>query len=158
MQNHLPTPPLHTALAGHLEFCMKIMRLKSLFGMKLNRKGFSPIHVALHNNEYNLVRRLVEINKELIQVKGRKGVTPLHFDVDLLIGRVKINAKNLENQTVLSPPDGLTQSQPQGGTDNNNLVNVTSSLNSVGFLGSHPMWKRPNVSNKAHGDVEVLMG
>ncbi|MED6135771.1 hypothetical protein PIB30_049726 [Stylosanthes scabra] len=34
-------------------------------------------------------------------------------------------------QTVLSSPGGLTQPQAQGGTDNNNLVNVTSSLNST---------------------------
>ncbi|MED6127774.1 hypothetical protein PIB30_091368 [Stylosanthes scabra] len=72
--------PLHTsALAGHLEFCMEIMRLKPSFGSKLNQQGFSPIHVALQNNQHNVVRRLVKKNKDLVRVKGREGVTPLHF-------------------------------------------------------------------------------
>ncbi|MED6127775.1 hypothetical protein PIB30_091369 [Stylosanthes scabra] len=72
--------PLHTAaFAGRLEFCIEIMRLKPSFGRKLNRQGFSPIHIALLNNQHNLVRRLVEINKDLVRIKGREGVTPLHF-------------------------------------------------------------------------------
>ncbi|XLR36674.1 hypothetical protein HN51_046024 [Arachis hypogaea] len=72
--------PLHTAAyAGHLEFSIEIMRLKPSFSWKLNEQGFSPIHLALQNNQHNLVRRLVEINKDLVRVKGREGVTPLHF-------------------------------------------------------------------------------
>ncbi|KAL4295141.1 uncharacterized protein DS421_18g634760 [Arachis hypogaea] len=55
------------------------MRLKPSFSWKLNEQGFSPIHLALQNNQHNLVRRLVEINKDLVRVKGREGVTPLHF-------------------------------------------------------------------------------
>ncbi|MED6135772.1 hypothetical protein PIB30_049727 [Stylosanthes scabra] len=72
--------PLHnSAFAGHLEFSIEIMRLKPSFGWKLNEQGFSPIHLALQNNHHNVVLRLIEINKDLIRVKGKEGFTPLHF-------------------------------------------------------------------------------
>ncbi|MED6148243.1 hypothetical protein PIB30_051276 [Stylosanthes scabra] len=72
--------PLHSAaFVGHIEFCIEIMRLKPSFGLNLNKKGFSPVHIALLNNHYNLVRCLVEINEELVRVKGREGFTPFHF-------------------------------------------------------------------------------
>ncbi|KAL1301392.1 hypothetical protein HN51_046026 [Arachis hypogaea] len=102
--------PLHTAAsAGHLEFSIEIMRLKPSFG------GFSPIHLALKNNQHNLVRRLVEINKDLVRVKGRGGVTPLHFlcqsgddneNITLLIDLLEacpdsIEDVNMKNETAL---------------------------------------------------------
>ncbi|MED6158236.1 hypothetical protein PIB30_030983 [Stylosanthes scabra] len=72
--------PLHSAaFAGHIEFCIEIMRLKPSFGLKLNKQGYSPVHLALLNNHHNLVRNLVEINEELVRVKGREGFTPFHF-------------------------------------------------------------------------------
>ncbi|RYR67639.1 hypothetical protein Ahy_A03g014025 [Arachis hypogaea] len=108
--------PLHTAAyAGHLEFSIEIMRLKPSFGWKLNEQGFSPIHLALQNNQHNLVRRLVEINKDLVRVKGREGVTPLHFvcqsgddneNITLLIDLLEacpgsIEDVNMKNETAL---------------------------------------------------------
>ncbi|XP_057731231.1 ankyrin repeat-containing protein BDA1-like [Arachis stenosperma] len=108
--------PLHTAAyAGHLEFSIEIMRLKPSFGSKLNEQGFSPIHLALQNNQHNLVRRLVEINKDLVRVKGREGVTPLHFlcqsgddneNITLLIDLLEacpdsIEDVNVRNETAL---------------------------------------------------------
>ncbi|XP_057720344.1 ankyrin repeat-containing protein BDA1-like [Arachis stenosperma] len=73
--------PLHiAAAAGHVHFAIQIMRLKPSFALKLNQEGLSPVHVALHNNHHNLVRRLVQINGNLIRVKeGREGLTPLHL-------------------------------------------------------------------------------
>ncbi|MED6158232.1 hypothetical protein PIB30_030979, partial [Stylosanthes scabra] len=72
--------PLHSAaFAGHIEFCIEIMRLKPSFGLKLNKQGYSPVHLALLNNHHNLVLNLVEINEELVRVKGREGFTPFHF-------------------------------------------------------------------------------
>ncbi|XP_020961368.1 ankyrin repeat-containing protein BDA1-like [Arachis ipaensis] len=72
--------PLHIAAsAGHVEFAIEIMGLKPSFGFKLNPQGLSPIHVALHNNHYSLVDRLVEINKDLVRVKGKERLTPLHL-------------------------------------------------------------------------------
>ncbi|MED6137759.1 hypothetical protein PIB30_067994 [Stylosanthes scabra] len=108
--------PLHTsALAGHLEFCIEIMRLKPSFGSKLNEQGFSPIHIALQNKQHNVVRRLVEINKDLVRVKGREGVTPFHFvcqsgdskeSITLLIDLLQacpdcIEDVNVRNETAL---------------------------------------------------------
>ncbi|KAL4295143.1 ankyrin repeat-containing protein BDA1-like isoform X2 [Arachis ipaensis] len=91
------------------------MRLKPSFGWKLNEQGFSPIHLALQNNQHNLVRRLVEINKDLVRVKGREGVTPLHFlcqsgddnkNIKLLIDLLEacpdsIEDVNVRNETAL---------------------------------------------------------
>ncbi|QHN88925.1 hypothetical protein HN51_017261 [Arachis hypogaea] len=72
--------PLHIAAsAGHMEFAIEIMGLKPSFGFKLNPQGLSPIHVALHNNHYSLVDRLVEINKDLVRVEGKERLTPLHL-------------------------------------------------------------------------------
>ncbi|XP_057730864.1 ankyrin repeat-containing protein BDA1-like [Arachis stenosperma] len=99
--------PLHSAArAGHLEFSIEIMRLKPSFGSKLNQQGSSPIHVALQNNHHNLVRRLVEIDKDLVRVKGKKGVTPLHFVCESVSVSVPENKRylkdvNVRNETAL---------------------------------------------------------
>ncbi|CAJ2663077.1 unnamed protein product [Trifolium pratense] len=36
---------------GHLELATEIMILKSSFALKLNHQGFSPIHLAMQNNQ-----------------------------------------------------------------------------------------------------------
>ncbi|KAI4296945.1 hypothetical protein L6164_036861 [Bauhinia variegata] len=72
--------PLHTAAAaGKIRFATEIMRLKPSFAWKLNEHGLSPMHVALQNQNFSLVRRLVDINKDVIRVKGKDGITPLHL-------------------------------------------------------------------------------
>jgi ankyrin repeat protein len=44
--------PLHIAAsAGHTQFAMEIMRLKPSLARKLNRDSFSPMHIALQNNQ-----------------------------------------------------------------------------------------------------------
>ncbi|XP_022748005.1 ankyrin repeat-containing protein BDA1-like [Durio zibethinus] len=69
--------PLHVAVAaGHDDFAMEIMNLKPSFARKLNKGGYSPIHLALQNEK--TVRRLLAADKGLVRVKGRKGYTPLH--------------------------------------------------------------------------------
>ncbi|MED6137761.1 hypothetical protein PIB30_067996 [Stylosanthes scabra] len=109
------TPINNWEVQGHLEFCIEIMRLKPSFGWKLNEHGFSPIQLALQNNKHNVVRRLVEINKDLVRVKGREGITPLHFvcqsgdsedNITLLIYLLKscpncIEDVNVRNETAL---------------------------------------------------------
>lgn len=47
--------------------------------MKLNPEGFTPIHLALQCIHDKMVLRLVEMNKDLVRVKGSEGFTPLHF-------------------------------------------------------------------------------
>ncbi|KAL1337669.1 hypothetical protein HN51_032373 [Arachis hypogaea] len=72
--------PLHfAASAGQTSFATEIMRLKPIFAWKLNLYGFSPVHLALQNGNYRTVCRFIDINKDLVRVKGREGLTPLHF-------------------------------------------------------------------------------
>ncbi|KAL1361780.1 hypothetical protein HN51_010105 [Arachis hypogaea] len=63
----------------YLYFATEIMMLKPSFALKLNPQGFSPIHLAVKNGHSKQARRLVDMKKELVRVKGREGNTPLHF-------------------------------------------------------------------------------
>ncbi|CAL5441717.1 unnamed protein product [Camellia sinensis] len=94
--------PLHIAAsAGHAHFSLEMMRLKPSFGGKLNPQGLSPLDLALRRRaelspvkdlQKNLtwtIRWLINLDKELIRVKGRESFTPLHYvaekgDIDLL--------------------------------------------------------------------------
>ena len=82
--------PLHTAVsAGHIPFVMEIMRLKPSFAKKPDPEGFCPIHLALQNwGELNhdialqnrrMVIRLLQVDGDLVLVKGKEGMTPLHY-------------------------------------------------------------------------------
>lgn len=112
--------PLHIAASlGHTHFAMEIMKLKPSFARKLNQDGFSPMHLALqklhelednpdlqrnqtqlvdHNSENDalqrnltiLVHRLLDVDKDLVRVQGREGVTPLHYAVQT--GKLKFLA------------------------------------------------------------------
>ncbi|MED6137619.1 hypothetical protein PIB30_066657 [Stylosanthes scabra] len=73
----------------YLYFATEIMVLKPSFALKLNPQGLSPLHLAIKNGHSKLARRFVEMNKDLVRVKGREGTTPLHLvsqigDCDLL--------------------------------------------------------------------------
>jgi len=82
--------PLHIAASmGHLPFATEILNLKPSFAWKLNPQGSSPIHLAMQKNQKRMVYRFVNINKDLVRVKGRECFTPLHYasqigEVDLL--------------------------------------------------------------------------
>ncbi|KAE8682065.1 putative Ankyrin repeat-containing protein [Hibiscus syriacus] len=70
--------PVHIAVtSGHADFAVEVMNLKSSFARKLNKDGYSPVHLAFQNERTLL--RLVERDKDLIRVKGREGCTPLHY-------------------------------------------------------------------------------
>ncbi|MED6217243.1 hypothetical protein PIB30_016058 [Stylosanthes scabra] len=76
-------------LIRYLSFANEIMLLKPSFALKLNPQGFSPLHLAIQNSHSKLALCLVDMNKELVRVKGREGTTPLHLasqigDCDLL--------------------------------------------------------------------------
>ncbi|XVE69114.1 hypothetical protein DITRI_Ditri09bG0124700 [Diplodiscus trichospermus] len=69
--------PLHVAVAsGRDDFAMEIMNLKPSFARKLNKHGYSPMHLALQNEK--TVLRLLAADRDLVRVKGREGCTPLH--------------------------------------------------------------------------------
>ncbi|KAM3693091.1 hypothetical protein ACJW30_08G138900 [Castanea mollissima] len=101
--------PLHVAAhAGHIPFAMELMRLKPSFSSKLNPDGYSPIHLALQNGHIMLVRRFVEVDGDLVRVKGRAGITPLHYVAatetddhhDLLLDFLKACPTSIEDVTV----------------------------------------------------------
>ncbi|RHN41590.1 putative ankyrin repeat-containing domain, PGG domain-containing protein [Medicago truncatula] len=98
--------PLHIAASmGHLPFATEIMTLKPSFALKLNPQGFSPIHLAMQNDQKQMVYRFVKINKDLVRVRGRDGLTPLHFasqigEVDLLAHFLLLCPESIEDWTV----------------------------------------------------------
>lgn len=95
--------PLHIAASmGHIHFATEIMRLKPSFAWKLNQQGFSPIHVAMQNNQKKMVLRFLDINKELARIKGREGLTPLHLacekgEIDLLTNFLFVCPNSIED-------------------------------------------------------------
>ncbi|XP_039167218.1 ankyrin repeat-containing protein BDA1 [Eucalyptus grandis] len=75
-----PTTPLHiAAAAGKTEVAMEMVILKPSHARKLNPKGYSPVHLALQHQHYNIVRALISHDLKLIRVPGRGGITPLHY-------------------------------------------------------------------------------
>jgi len=98
--------PLHIAASiGHVQFATEIMRLKPSFAWKLNQQGFSPIHLAMQNNQKSMVLRFVDMNKEIVRIKGREGLTPLHLacqngEIDLLANFLFVCPNSIEDVTV----------------------------------------------------------
>ena len=75
--------PLHIAASyWNIQFALELMSLKPSFARKLNPNGFSPIHLTLQNGHIELVRRLLQLDGDLVCVKGRKRLTPLHYVVE----------------------------------------------------------------------------
>jgi hypothetical protein len=72
--------PLHVAAAaGQTEFAMEMMMLKPSFARKLNPNGFTPLLLAIHNNQTQLVIELLHVHKDLVCAQGRGGMNPLHY-------------------------------------------------------------------------------
>ncbi|KAI7989373.1 Ankyrin repeat-containing protein BDA1 [Camellia lanceoleosa] len=99
--------PLHVAAsAGQTHLALEILRLQPSFGKQLNPEGLSPLHLALQNKNSETVRRLVKFDSELICVKGREGLTPLHFvaktddQVDLLSEFLDVCPSSIKDVTI----------------------------------------------------------
>ncbi|KAK3433598.1 hypothetical protein EUGRSUZ_L00139 [Eucalyptus grandis] len=58
---------------------MELAILRPSLAQKLNPEGYSPIHLALQQEQYQTVRALMNFNPKLIRVYGRGGITPLHY-------------------------------------------------------------------------------
>ncbi|TYG51580.1 hypothetical protein ES288_D10G269400v1 [Gossypium darwinii] len=58
---------------------MEMMNLKPSFSRKLNHQGLSPLHIAVRKGHKEMALRFLEIDKQLIRVRGKKGKTPLHY-------------------------------------------------------------------------------
>ncbi|KAG8481113.1 hypothetical protein CXB51_025880 [Gossypium anomalum] len=63
---------------GCTEFAMEILSLKPSFARKLHR-GLSPIHLAVQAGHKEMVLRFIEIDKDLVRIRGKNGETPLHY-------------------------------------------------------------------------------
>ncbi|KAK8505631.1 hypothetical protein V6N13_073391 [Hibiscus sabdariffa] len=80
--DHIPIfdTPLHVAVvAGRTHFAMEVANLKPSLACKLNHMGLSPLHLALQHKCIKMVRGLIRINSQLIRVKGKGMITPLHY-------------------------------------------------------------------------------
>ncbi|XAR70540.1 hypothetical protein NMG60_11027428, partial [Bertholletia excelsa] len=104
--------PLHLAAsAGKTHFAIEIISLKPAFGKKLNADGLSPLDLALQIGHFETARQLVKFDIELIRVKGRERITPLHYvaetdNIDLLAEFLyacpaSIEDLNIRNETAL---------------------------------------------------------
>ncbi|XP_057803222.1 uncharacterized protein LOC131018521 [Salvia miltiorrhiza] len=70
--------PLHTAAAaGNTEVAMEIFNLMPSLGRKLNKEGLSPLHLAIEGAHHDTARVMARSDKQLVRVKGKKGMTPL---------------------------------------------------------------------------------
>ncbi|KAK6924789.1 Ankyrin repeat [Dillenia turbinata] len=99
--------PLHEAASrGHTMFMLEVMRLMPSFGTKLNPDGFSPIHLALQSPDDRTltILQLIRANGDVIRVKGRMGMTALHWvaqsgDINLLAKFLKACPESIEDLT-----------------------------------------------------------
>ena len=74
------TTPLHiAAFDNNIPLAMEMMRLKPSFARKLDSNGWSPMHLALEKRNTEMVRQLLQVNSELVHIKGKKCVPPLHY-------------------------------------------------------------------------------
>ena len=110
--------PLHIAASAgcpqHIHFAMEMMRLKPSFARKLNPNGYSPIHLAVQAGHIEMVLRLLQVDGDLVRVKGKEGRTPMHdaaaketaqhlilLDKFLLVCPNSIEDVTIQNQTSL---------------------------------------------------------
>ena len=98
--------PLHIAASvGHIPFALEMMGLKPSFARKLNPEGYSLIHLALQNGHTKLVRQLLQVDGDLVSVKGRERITPLHYvtatgdQLDLLAKFLLLCPSSIEDVT-----------------------------------------------------------
>lgn len=72
--------PLHDAAAlGRTTLVVEIMNLMPALGRKLNTEGFSPLHLAVKEGKADTALALAARDKQLVSVKGKGGLTPLHY-------------------------------------------------------------------------------
>ncbi len=99
--------PFHIAASsGHIPFALEMMGLKPSFARKPNPEGFSPIHLALQNGNTEMVRRLLQVDGDLVNVKGKERITPLHYvattgdQLDLLVEFLSFCPNSIADVTI----------------------------------------------------------
>ncbi|TYG77632.1 hypothetical protein ES288_D03G210100v1, partial [Gossypium darwinii] len=93
------------ARSGKPHFAMEVANLKPSLSSKLNLMGLSPLHLALQHNCSHMVRGLITINSNLIRVKAKGMMTPLHYlaeidDAELLAEFLFACPSSIEDTTV----------------------------------------------------------
>ena len=103
--------PLHTAASvGNIPVAMEIMRLKPSFARKPNPNGCIPIDLALQNGHSEMVHQLLHVDQDLVRVRGRGNMTPLHH-------AAKINDRlDLLNKILSICPDSIIDVTAQNET------------------------------------------
>ncbi|KAL4634560.1 hypothetical protein ACB092_04G208900 [Castanea dentata] len=103
--------PLHTAAsAGNIPVAMEMMRLKPSFARKPNRDGFSPIDLALLNGHAEMVHQLLHVDQDLVRVRGKGNMTPLHHVAK------RNDQLDLLNEFMSICPDSITDLTAQNET------------------------------------------
>ena len=75
--------PLHiAAMLGHLDFENEVLKHKTNvveYVKELNQHGYNPIHLVAANGHVVVLGMLLEISHELCYLRGKGGLTPLHY-------------------------------------------------------------------------------
>uniref|UniRef100_A0A2P2LYR4 Uncharacterized protein MANES_01G088000 n=1 Tax=Rhizophora mucronata TaxID=61149 RepID=A0A2P2LYR4_RHIMU len=72
--------PVHIAArAGNTRFAVEVANLKPSLASKLNTDGLTAIHLAVERENIGTVRGLVAIDRDLVRIKGKEGMTSLHL-------------------------------------------------------------------------------
>ncbi|CAI9775563.1 unnamed protein product [Fraxinus pennsylvanica] len=116
------------------------MSLKPSFIEKLNPDGFTPLHLALHINVVETVKRLVKCDPTPIHVPGRERITPSHYAAE-------INSVELLAEFLVSCPESIKDLTACGDT----AVHVV-----VRTRGSEVLKNMNNVNDKNSQDMTAL--
>ncbi|KAI3991868.1 hypothetical protein MKX01_012813 [Papaver californicum] len=72
--------PLHlSAMCGHVDFAVEILRIKPELASEVDPKGLSPLHMASTRKNFEMVRVLVEADPNVCVATDQHGRTPLHL-------------------------------------------------------------------------------
>ncbi|KAE8669242.1 hypothetical protein F3Y22_tig00112249pilonHSYRG00108 [Hibiscus syriacus] len=112
--------PLHIAAEkGCIGFAMEIMSLKPSFARKLNHRGLSPMHIAVEKGQQEMALRLLEVEKDVVRVRGKNGETVF----TTFAGRPK-------SPTSIASKEGLLSgSDEQTGRRRNTALHVAATKN-----------------------------
>ncbi|KAK8973742.1 hypothetical protein V6N11_084438 [Hibiscus sabdariffa] len=119
--------PLHIAVEkGCGGFAMEIVSLKSSFVRKLNHRGLSPMYLAVEKGQQEIALRLLEVDKDLVRVRGKnvQNRTAFHVAIennrpDVLQVLLRSLGKNDYYQEVVNKKD----------EDSNTVLHIAASNN-----------------------------
>ncbi|KAI3931184.1 hypothetical protein MKW92_050973, partial [Papaver armeniacum] len=70
---------LHTAvISGDIKFVKTILSVRSDLALKVDRQGFTPLHLASARKSRQMVKLLLKAKPEACLIQDKDGKTPLH--------------------------------------------------------------------------------